>query len=250
MEYSDILDYWKGQRIDTRGKLERMLDNYRILFAYHSGKIENAAVDYHDTREIFTNGGVNGYTGDLRALFEQRNQRTCYYYLLDNIVAKEAISREMVEEAHAILTAGTYDEHMYIDNGERPVAFKKHDYVVGLGDTGYPPEEVEAGIDSLLGEISDVNSDDPLTVAAYFHAMFEYIHPFADGNGRVGRTLFNYYLMIRDHPPTVIFADEKTKYSIALEVFNATENIEPLKEIISEGIVKAWADRVRRKVTM
>jgi Fic family protein len=249
MEYNDVLDYWREQHIDTRAKLECTLDHYRILFAYHSGKIENDAVDYHDTREIFANGSVSGYTGDLRALFEQRNQRTCYYFLLDRVVAKKPIDKALVKEVHAILTAGTYDEHTYIDNEERPGDFKKHDYVIGIEDTGYSPEDVEAGIDSLLVEING-DDGDVLTKAAYFHAMFEYIHPFADGNGRVGRTLLNYYLMTHNYPPTIIFAEEKTAYSIALEVFDAVENIEPLKKIVIDGTIKAWEGRIRRNVTV
>jgi Fic family protein len=151
MDYAEVVSWWQKKNIDTRAKLELMLDNYRILFAYNSGKIENDDIDYHDTREIFTNGRVAGFTGDLRAVFEQRNQRTCYYYLLDKIIAREPISPELIKDIHAILTAGTYDERTYIDNAERPGAYKKHDYVVGLSDVGYAPGEVAEGIEALLG---------------------------------------------------------------------------------------------------
>lgn len=58
--------------------IDGALCSFRILFAYHSGKIENEAITYHDTREIFENGKVSGYTCDPRALFEQQNQRLCY----------------------------------------------------------------------------------------------------------------------------------------------------------------------------
>jgi Fic family protein len=250
MDYASVVSWWREKNIDTKAKLELALDNYRILFAYNSGKIENDDVDYHDTREIFTNGQVTGFTGDLRAVFEQRNQRTCYYYLLDKIVAREPISPELIKEIHAILTAGTYDEHTYIDNAERPGVYKKHDYVVGLSDVGYAPDDVSAGIDALLGEINapeidSANADNILSAAAYFHAKFEYIHPFADGNGRVGRTLLNYFLMIHDYPPTIIYANDKTPYAISLEAYDATESIEALKKIIADSTVKTWESRMR-----
>ena len=245
MKYEDIVRYWKGLNIDSRAKLELALDNYRILFAYHSGKLENDAVDYHDTREIFTNGRVNNYTGDLRALFEQRNQRACYFFLLGHIIEKRPLDTELVLEVHRVLTEGTYDEHTYIENDERPGAFKKHDYVVGISDTGYPPEEVAEGVSDLLDEINNAGSDDILTIATYFHAKFEFIHPFADGNGRTGRTLLNYLFMINDFPPTVIYAEEKLRYSVALEAYDATETIDPLKEIIVEGAIKAWSPRIK-----
>jgi Fic family protein len=252
MDYTDVAAWWRNKNIDTKAKLERALDNYRILFAYNSGKIENDDVDYHDTREIFTNGQVNNFTGDLRAVFEQRNQRTCYYYLLDKIIAREPVSAQLIKEIHSILTAGTYDEHTYIDNDERPGAYKKHDYVVGLADVGYAPDDVSAGIDALLDEINapeadTANAQNVLSTAAYFHAQFEYIHPFADGNGRTGRTLLNYFLMIHDCPPTIIYADEKTPYALSLEAYDAAESIEPLKKIIADGTVKAWENRIRER---
>ncbi|MDR1067792.1 MAG: Fic family protein [Clostridiales Family XIII bacterium] len=250
MDYTEIVSWWQNKRIDTKAKLELALDNYRILFAYNSGKIENDDVDYHDTREIFTSGQVNNFTGDLRAVFEQRNQRTCYYYLLDKIIAREPVSVKLIKEIHLILTAGTYDEHTYIDTAERPGMYKKHDYMVGLTDVGYAPDEVAAGIDALLDEINapeidPANVRNILSAAAYFHAQFEYIHPFADGNGRVGRTLLNYYLMIHDYPPTIIYAEEKAPYVIAMEAYDATESIEPLKKIIADSTVKAWESRIR-----
>ena len=70
------------------------MSNFRIIFAYNSGKIENAGVSFHDTREIFENGSVTGYTGETRALFEQQNQKLCYDYLRGKIIAKEPISVE------------------------------------------------------------------------------------------------------------------------------------------------------------
>jgi Fic family protein len=193
---------------------------------------------------------VAGFTGDLRAVFEQRNQRTCYYYLLDKIIAREPISPELIKEIHAILTAGTYNERTYIDNAERPGAYKKHDYVVGLSDVGYAPGEVPAGIEALLSEINapeidSASTPDILSASAYFHAQFEYIHPFADGNGRVGRILLNYFLMTHSHPPTIIYADEKTSYALSLEAYDATESIEPLKQMIADSTVKAWKKRIR-----
>lgn len=71
------IDEWEAQLID-----------FKILFAYHSNKIENENTNFHDTREIFENGKVISYTGDLRTLFEISNQKDCYHILLDYIDKK------------------------------------------------------------------------------------------------------------------------------------------------------------------
>ena len=55
--------------------LPEALSVHSISFAYHSGKIENENVTYHDTREIFEHDGVTSYTGDLRTLYEIRNAK-------------------------------------------------------------------------------------------------------------------------------------------------------------------------------
>ena len=127
-KYDAVVKMWQDWNIRSADDRSLRLDNFRILFAYNSGKIENAEINYHDTREIFENGKVVGYTGSTRTLFEQQNQKVCYDLLQDKIVAKEPLSIELICAIHRALTEGTYDERRYIVNGERPGEFKKHDY--------------------------------------------------------------------------------------------------------------------------
>lgn len=74
-QYDAVVKMWQDWKIQSVSDLSLRLDNFRILFAYNSGKIENAEINYHDTREIFGNGKVVGYTGSTRTLFEQQNRR-------------------------------------------------------------------------------------------------------------------------------------------------------------------------------
>lgn len=79
-QYDAVVKMWQDWNIRTVDDLSLRLDNFRILFAYNSGKIENAEINYHDTREIFESGKVVGYTGSTRTLFEQQNQKVCRAY--------------------------------------------------------------------------------------------------------------------------------------------------------------------------
>ena len=151
-KYTDVITYWQSLKIDSKEKLENVLDNFRILFAYNSGAIENAEITYHDTREIFENGKVISFTGNLRTIFEISNQKTCYEYLLDKIIKKEKISENLIKKVHELLTIGTYDERRYISNGERPGEYKKHDYVTGREEVGVSASEVEKEIENLVNE--------------------------------------------------------------------------------------------------
>jgi len=223
---------WRGFRVEAQADIDLRLHHFSELFAYHSGKIENDEITWHDTHEIFANGRVLNFTGSPRALFEQRNQKLCYELLKDKLAAKEPLSLGLILEIHRVLTEGTYDERRYIALGERPGAFKKHDYVTGRAEVGSLPENVEADLADLLAELAELPPGDILTAGAYLHARFEFIHPFADGNGRVGRTLLNYFLMLQDHPPIVIHDEDKAAYYAALERYDVSEDLRPMEEFL------------------
>lgn len=239
MNCEDVVRIWQKQPIRDIDDIDIKLHNFRILFAFHSGKIENEQINYYDTREIFEHGRVSNYTGDVRTLFEQKNQKDCYEELKLFIDNKEPLSLELIKKVHYELTKGTYDEGRFA-KGERPGEFKKRDYVVGYLDAGPTAEQVENDLKELVDEINGYSGDEFLKVAAYFHAAFENIHPFADGNGRVGRTLMNYYLIINNYPPIVIFEEDRKEYYSALEAFDKEEDLEPLVSFLADQCVKTW----------
>lgn len=240
--YEQVLNQWRARPLSTLADIDTLLSNYRILFAYHSNKIENAGVSLQQTREIFENGRVINYTGDTRALFETQNQKECYEFLKQHILDKTAVTSDFIREVHKILNYGCYDESRW-SKGERPGIYKKHYYGVGE-NAGVLPEDVPEEIDFLCAQLSDFSSDDPekiLKAAAYLHCNFENIHPFTDGNGRTGRTLMNYFLMIHDVPPTILFEEDKETYYLALAVFDQTENPDGFVQFLKEQSIKTWA---------
>lgn len=240
-QYTAVVKQWREWKVTTSADYNLRLDSFRILFAYNSGKIENADITYHDTREIFENGKVVGYTGNTRTLFELQNQKTCYDFLSERIPQKEQLSIPLILEIHRVLTEGTYDERRYITNGERPGEFKKHGYVTGVNEVGSQPEWVEGDLSELIEEVNAIGNKNPLKAGAYFHGRFENIHPFADGNGRVGRTLLNYWLMINDCPPMIIYDEDKSTYYAALQQYDEQETIDSLVSFFEEQTVKTWS---------
>lgn len=248
-KYTDVITYWQSLKIDSKEKLENVLDNFRILFAYNSGTIENAEITYHDTREIFENGKVISFTGNLRTIFEISNQKTCYEYLLDKIIKKEKISENLIKKVHELLTIGTYDERRYILNGERPGEYKKHDYVTGREEVGVSASEVEKEIENLVNEVNSINTNDAediIKIATYFHNKFENIHAFADGNGRVGRTLTNYILMINNMPPLIVYDEDKKYYYAALEKYDKEDDIKSMIEFFKYEMEKTWEKTLKK----
>ena len=239
--YQRILEMWRSYPLAAPADLDKHLESFRILFAYNSGKMENDEITYHDTRDIFESGKISNYSGSPRALFEQQNQKLCYEYLKYKIIRKEPLSSDLAREIHKTLTMGTYGERRYVVNDERPGEYKKHDYVTGVHEVGSAASEVEADMDALIDEVDAYSGADILKAAAYLHARFEYIHPFADGNGRAGRAILNYYLIINGHPPLIIYDEDKRAYYNALQRYDEAEEINPLYEFLRQQCIKTWA---------
>lgn len=97
---------------------------------------------------------------------------------------------------HYELTKGTYDERRW-SLGERPGEYKKNDiWCVGEKELSAPVADVEREMEEDLSQLMEVaDQKNILTAAAWWHMRFEGIHAFADGNGRTGRALMNYYLI-------------------------------------------------------
>lgn len=72
--YVDIIKKWKEKKIDSIEKLDQQLSNFRIIFAYNSGAIENSQITYHDTREIFENGKVVNFSVILEPFLKSKTK--------------------------------------------------------------------------------------------------------------------------------------------------------------------------------
>ena len=242
-KYEEVIKYWQKQKRMSNEDHMNILENFSVLFAYNSGAIENDKITYHDTREIFNKGKIINYTGELKTLFEISNQKDCNDYILSKVVEKVPISEECIKKIHKILTKGTYDERRYIINSERPGEYKKHDYVTGINEVGSSVENVQNDVKKLIEEINSItpkNSEEIIKTAVYTHNVIEQIHPFADGNGRLGRVLANYVLMINDLPPIIIYNEDKKYYYAALEKFDTEEDISSMVEFFKYEMEKTW----------
>ncbi len=243
--YEKALTLWQQKNITTDAELAEALNGHSIAFAYHSARIENENVTWHDTREIFEHDGVTSYTGDLRTLFEIRNGRDANELFLNAFQQKRPFDERFLKDLQKCLTQNTYDTRRW-QLGELPGEFKHHDYVTGKEEIGAAPEDVQEEISELLAELQNVSNENALTAAAYFHAKFENIHPFADGNGRTGRLAMNYFLVTHNHPPVIIHEEDRRGYYAALEAWDSGQDLNPLRDYLREQTAKTWEKQIAR----
>ncbi len=244
-DYEKAVALWQQKKITTDAELAEALNGHSIAFAYHSGRIENEKITYHDTREIFEHDGVTAYTGDLKTLFEIRNAKEAYELFLTAFQEKRLLDEGLIKEFQRILTQNTYDSRRW-QLGERPGEYRHHDYVTGREEVGASPEDVSEEMSELLEGLADVADKKALTAAAYFHAKFENIHPFADGNGRAGRMTMNYFLVMHMHPPITVHEEDRRAYYDALEAWDSVQDLKPLQTFLKAQTVKTWRRQMER----
>lgn len=246
--YQSVLDFWHAKNITSAAQLSEALNAHCISFAYNSGKLENDEITYHDTREVFERDEVTAYTGNLRTLFEIRNSKTAYEYMLDVFDKRLALDEAFIKEVQRLLTENTYDKRRW-ELGERPGEYKKHDYVTGSAEIGASADEVSEEMNELLCEMDEIDDKNALTAAAYFHVKFENIHPFADGNGRTGRLAMNYFLLSHSHPPIVIHEEDRKAYYAALEAWDNAQELNAMLAFLKAQTIKTWEKQLSKTDT-
>ena len=236
--YEGLVSRWRELPAPPR---EAHVDDFVLNYAYNSGKIENDAITYHDTHEVFENGRIIAFTGDVRTLFEIQNLKTSWEWARPLAIPGLQLTEDLVLKAHELLTYGTYDEQR-CGSGERPGSYKLGDYVVGAKAVGADAADVPELMRDLLDDVNSYLSDSghALTVAAYLHASLVDIHPFDDGNGRVARLLMNMVLLAMGHLPVVIREQDRMAYYGALDAFHDEGDLEPFKQFLVTECLLTW----------
>lgn len=189
-----------------------------VAFAYNSNKIEGGKLTEDETGGIFSTNSFLPKTDDaikLDDLIEMKNHFRLFDYMLDNIDAK--LSKSNIIEMNKILKRGTSDE----DNPRYNVGdFKIVPNKIGLInviDTS-SPKEVDSDMTILLdwyNSLSNVSLEDIIE----FHVRFERIHPFGDGNGRVGRMIMFKECLKNNIVPFIILDKDKPFYMRGLKEY-------------------------------
>jgi Fic family protein len=187
----------------------------QIKLAYNSNRIEGSSLTEDQTRYIFETNTISvdpKETANVDDIIETVNHFTCFDYMLD--VAEQELSEEIIKEFHRILKTITSDS--------RKEWFKVGDYkaranVVGGIETT-PPSQVKKAIAALLGQYCAKKAVDFAAIVD-FHYQFERIHPFQDGNGRVGRIIMFKECLKYDVVPFIIEDEYKQFYYRGLKEF-------------------------------
>ena len=202
---------------------------------YNSNAIENSTLTLEETEKILLQIDLDRYITE-REIFEAKNLARVVSYI-DKKAKEQELNLEVALLLHKMLIANIRD-----DVAGR---FRKDDEYVRVGNHIAPnSKEVIGRLEKMLAEYNATSHENIIKRIARLHLVFEYIHPFVDGNGRIGRVINN-YLLIREGfvPINIKFIDRK-KYYDAFKEFDEKSITTIMEEIVGKALTNSYHKRL------
>jgi len=232
-EIQQLEDIQRKFKALSKTTFENRYETFVSKFTYDSNAIEGNTIDLKETSYLLFENKTPP-NKSLREINEVLNHKEAFDYVL---AYKEDVVKEFICETQGKVTKNTLRKDLEDQIGKYR---KVQVYIRGADFIPSKPEEVSMEMRSLLRWYnSNKLKVHPLIVAAYFHAAFEAIHPFVDGNGRTGRLLLNFILHKNRFPMINIPNNNKLLYYECLEEAQQRNNLRKLVQFLYDLMVKS-----------
>lgn len=205
---------------------ENRYEAFCSMFTFNTNAIEGNTLTLQETAQLLFENIVPS-SKPMREINETLNHKRAFDYILSY---NGEINKKFILTLHRLVVKDT------LKPGLERLAGCYRDvqvYISGVEWIPLPPDEVPGEMKTILAWYSaNRKKVHPLVVAAYFHSGFEIIHPFIDGNGRVGRLLMNFILRKNGYPMVNIQNSRRYEYYKALEESQVRGNLKPLVRFI------------------
>lgn len=209
--------------------VERLREELKLETTYDSNAIEGSTLTLRETVLVVKEGVVDGLGKPIRDVLAAKGFAAGFDAVFP-----------FVEDAIPLLAGLISEFHKYVMLGALPEfcgAFRNHNVQI-LGTRCRTAQfwEIPERIRGLIDRYNTADREmHPIERAARFHAAFETIHPFHDGNGRTGRLLLN-YMLVREGfwPVNIRYAEDRVRYYDALASYNETGNADDLTCLIAQ----------------
>lgn len=205
-------------------------DQFLLSLTYHSNKIEGSTLSENETSDImFLNKALPNKS--LIEQLEVKNHQTALQYLFNSLNSNGKIDEKLILKLHAILMNGIRDDAGF---------FRRHSVrIVGSNVPTANYLKLPELMKEIVGIINKKNND-PINLVASVHAKFESIHPFSDGNGRIGRLIMNAMLIKANFTPAIIDQNSKGKYYNYLNKAQLKGEFSQLEDFICDAIFNSF----------
>ena len=192
------------------------------LLAYNSNKIEGSTLTEEQTASLFDNGTLPKSDDYYRAkdVEEMNGHFLMFNKMLDSL--DETLSQELIKQFHYELKSGVFEDRV---NGYAIGDYKQRANMIGMYQT-VRPENVAQEMNLLMDWYNNQEID--ISVLAEFHARYESIHPFQDGNGRTGRLVLFRECMKNGIIPIMIEDANRNEYLESLKEYREEKSLDKL----------------------
>ena len=181
---------------------QREKEEIAIAFTYNTNAIEGSTITLEETREI-----IIDRTAPNKPLKDIRETEAHFKTFLEMLEKPEKVSKELLLKWHKDIFGETKPD----------IAGRFRDFLVRVGSYRAPDwQDVEDLMKGFFEFVKEAKLN-PVELAARAHYKFEKIHPFGDGNGRIGRLIMNHILWYRGYPMIIIEYAKKKSYYKALQ---------------------------------
>ncbi len=202
---------------------------------YNSNAIENSTLTLEDTEKILLQIELDRYISE-RELFEAKNLARVVTYITEKSKEQE-LTLDMVLSLHKMLLSNIRD-----DIAGR---FRKEDEWVRVGNyIALDPKFIVVKLQEMLAAYHASHGDNIIKRIARLQLAFEHIHPFIDGNGRIGRVLNNYLLIREGFVPINIKFIDRSLYYNAFQEFDKNGKTSIMEEIVGKALTSSYHKRL------
>lgn len=242
----------KFKSLDIKGAIDFELMN-EIFISHHSTGIEGSTLTMEETT-LLIKEGIPAKGKLMVEHYMVQDHFNALDWMLTQAKEKKEVTKGLIQELSAKVlkntgsvinaAAGTYDS----SKGE----YRKS--AVSVGNRYFANyQKIEKEIDNLCKQINErlkqeLSAEETYKLAFDSHFYFVTIHPFADGNGRVGRLLMNYILEYKELPLATIFKEDKADYFMALEESRKEEqiNLKPIDDFMFSQQQKYFEQEIKK----
>jgi len=224
-----ILDKQKRFKniIEFIKKRSDIYDQFVLSLTYNTNRIEGSTLTEPETAAILFDN-VSLANRNIIEQMEVKNHQAALHYLFDYFTSRKKIDESLILKFHGILMNGIkQDAGTYRHHGVR---------IVGANIPTANHIKIPQLMNKLVRDIN-VLAKNLIHHCARIHSQFEKIHPFSDGNGRIGRLLVHAMLLKKNYPPAVIRQEKKRNYLKYLNKSQRKDDFEDLEEFFCDAIL-------------